>query len=274
MTTAISDFFSPLSQTAEDALPHTNQTKKLCDHIGGHFFTLNGAWDGLRIVEYISELSQYIPMTPVRKEFFEHVASVMSKCGNALSMPRIIADIHFMKNSARHIRQVNTLPAEQLERSKIVAHAKKSMVTSSMNLGNDLAQATLFLNDVSILKLGKYAPVAEGIYNVTGLINDTIELVDEAFKLHHYKTAPAKDDNERTTLGEKKTLSWLKIAKDLPSIIGAVLAIAAIFFAALQIPIVAAISLGLTVSWLTMKLASTFYEKITADRQTARRIAV
>ncbi len=274
MTTAISDFFSPLSQTPQNASPHTNQTKNLCDHIGGHFFTLNGAWDGLRIVEYVFALSKYIPMTPVRKEFFEHVACVMCKSGNALSIPRIIADIHFMKNSGRHIRQANTLPAEHPERSKVIAHAKKNMIISSMNLGNDVAQAAMFLNDVSILKLGKYYPVADGIYNVTSLVNDTIELVDEAFKLHHYKAAPVKDDNERTTLEEKRTLSWLKIAKDLPSIIGAVLAIAAIFFAALQIPIVAAISLGLSVAWLTMKLASTFYEKITADRQARRMIAV
>jgi hypothetical protein len=272
MTTAttFSPFFSPISQAAQDALPRVSQPKTLCDHIGSHFFTLNGAWDSARIVEYITNICKYIPMTLGRVEFFDRISSLMNKCGNALSIPRIIVDLHFLKNSARQITQARNLPEDQPERNKIVAHAKKSVVISTMNLVNDASQAALFLNDTSIIKLGGCLPVAEGVYNVSSIVNDTIELIDESFKLHHYNSAPAATDEQRVVLNEKRALSWLKIAKDLPSIVGSVLAIAAIFFAALQAPVFAAISLGLSVAWLTMKLVSTFYEKIIMDRQAHR----
>lgn len=276
MTTAttFSSFFSPISQEVHDALPRTSQPKTLSDHIGSHFFTLNGAWDAARIIEYLASIGKCIPMPAERKEFFDRVSSLMSKCGNFLSIPRIVADVHFLKNSARHIKQVNNLPADQPERHNIAAHAKMNVVVSTMNLVNDASQAVIFLNDTSIIKLGKGLPVAEGVYNVSSIVNDTIELLRESYKVHDYNSTPAANEEQRVSLNEKRTLSWLNIAKAVPSIVGSVLAIAAIFFAALQAPVFAVISLGLSVAWLTMKLVSTFYEKIITDRQIHRPVLV
>ncbi len=263
------DFFSPLSRTPQD--PHVGPGKDFFDHIAAHFTTVNGVWDGFRIVEYVAALPEYfLSLTPARQDFFNQITHVMNRAGIALSVPKIITNIHNLRHSVCQIQQANSISYSHPERSKVIAHAKKGFIINFMNLGNDTAQAAMFLHEVSILKMGKYYPVADGIYNVTSIVNDTIELIDECFKLHHYNSLPALTDGETNTIQEKRTLSWMKIAKDLPSIIGSVIAFAAIFFAALQVPAVAALSLGLSVAWLTMKLTSVFYEKIILEKQAIR----
>jgi hypothetical protein len=260
------DFFAPLAgeQPAAQRSPS--------DHAFHHFSTLNGAWDGFRFGNYFASWTKFLfPADSSRYQFLKHSAGIFDKAGSMLSLPRLVTDLHVLVKSMRIVRETNSnsSSADPLQR-KVAAYAKKHFLTSTMNLGNDLAQASLVLHEFSILKLGRYVPLVDSIYNATGIVNDTIELVDESVKLHHYRSEEGNTEAEAETLKEKKTLSLLKIAKNVPSIVGAVIGIAAIFFSSLQVPVVAVILLGLNTMWLTFKLTSTFYEKIATDNQMRR----
>lgn len=276
MTLAVSlrdrfiDCFAPIMQ----AQPHVAAERKPSEHVIHHFSTLNGVWDAFRFGNYFSSFAKFLfAAGSSQYNFLKHTASVMDRSGSMLSLPRLVADLHALKTSVRQVRQSGhtSSSADPLER-RVAAHAKKYFLTHFMNLGNDLAQGALVLNELSVLKLGRCVPIVDGIYNVTGLVNDTIDLVDESCKLHHYNSEEAATEAETETLKEKKNLSLLKIAKSIPSIIGAVIGIAAIFFSSLQIPTVGVVLLGLNSIWLTFKLASTFYEKIIADNQARREL--
>lgn len=266
------DFFGPLPPQPIAAPAAPRPAKDCQDIILAHFTTLNGAWDVFRIVEYVLSFLKHISLCTPGKEGFAYAASVMNKAGIALSVPRLIGDVHGFKNSVDHIRNMSENP-QAAHHSQMIAQAYKGGVVNAMNIVNDTAQAVQFLHKVGIAPLGKYLCVAEGFDNASSLINDTIELVSRVFHLHRSYTedAPASEDAARE-LQENINLSWLIVAKDVPSIVGCVIAVATLFFASLQTPIVAMISLGLSTMWLTMKLTSTFYEKIFIENHQHRRV--
>ena len=263
-----SDFFSPLTQP----YPATqdSQHKDTCDHVTGYLGTIYGAWDFNRVFSYLLSYFKYVPLQEDRKEFLNHVRAQANIFGTALSIPKTLLDANNLRNSVRHLRQVRTNPPVHPERKKIIAHAFKKCTIDLMNFFNSIAQDLTFLHDVKIIKIGKCYPAADAAYNVTSIVPDTIELVDEVYKLRHYKTLSPHTESDKIMVKEKKTLSWLKIAKSAPSIVGAVIGLATIFFASLQMPIVAISMLSFNVAWLTFKLISNFYEKIVVDKHPAR----
>jgi hypothetical protein len=258
------DFFSPIQQPYQD--PQPNQAKNLYDHVSNHLLTTSGCRDFYRVFGYTLTFLKYLPFSSERKEFFDKFGSLAGKFNVALSIPKTVADVNFLKQSLRHLTQVRNHPPVHPERRKIIAQAYKNCIYDGMNVTNSIVEDLMFLHDIDLIKLGKSYPAAEGIYYFTCLVPDSIELITKVYELKHYKAATPTTDVERTVLKDKIKLAWLTIAKDLPAITCAVIGIAALFFVSLQVPVVAAVSMGLSILWLTFKLVSTFYEKTIVEK--------
>ncbi len=258
------DFFTPLQQPYQDA--QSSPPKKFWDHVSQHLLTTNGCRDFYRVFGYALSFFKYLPLRSEQREFCDKFGSLACKFNVALSIPKTVADANSLKHSLLHLKHIRKHPPKHPERRKISVHAYKNVVFDGMNVGNSIAEDVMFLHDISLFKLGKCYPIAEGIYNITCLIPDSLETIDKIYELRHYKGANPATEGEKAVLREKQNLAWLKIAKNLPSITCAVIGIAAMFFTSLQVPVVAAISMGLSIIWLSFKLTSTFYEKVIGEK--------
>jgi hypothetical protein len=253
--------------------PQQVRSKGVFDHIHDHLMTANGAWDFFRVFDHAVSFLKYLPsLTPNYRDFFNKVSGVMNKAGIALSLPKIIIDVNNVCGSMSSLRHVQTTSPLDPDRDKQIGYAYKKSLVDGMNLVNTTSQISLFLNEVSLISLGKHGVKVDFIYNLSSIVNDTIEFFEEIVKLRDFGSHSTRSESEETMLQEKKNLSWMKIAKAAPSIMGSALAISSLFFTLFQAPVLAAVSLGLSACWLTMKLTSMLYEKIIAEKHARPRL--
>lgn len=265
----IQGLFTPLPQ--ENGV-HREREKDALDHVAGYIDTSTGSWDLFRVVELVLSYFKAFSSsaTAAGTALVDRISGVINTAGIGLSIPSIITDGNTFRRSVVDFFQTQDLPySDQLRARKISQAAKKSFL-DGMTFTNTLSQASLFLDKVDILK---FAPqdlkVIDGIYNVTSVITDGAELVEEGFKLKQYETPQAqpRTDLERRQLDEKKQLSWMKIAKDVASVALSAIAIGAVIFGiATEAGVISAVILVLSTGWLTMKITCYFYNKIVVER--------
>jgi hypothetical protein len=227
----------------------------------------SGAWDLFRAIDYtVSPLKFATSLSQEKRDYVHKVSSVMGASGIALSVPTAISDVISLKNSITDITKAKDTPNSDPERSKKVAQAYKRSVINGVDLGYTLCQTSSFLNDAQLVQLGNNLPIVRGVQQVTSLISDTNEIVEEAYKLHEYSKTDVRSEREKSLLEAKKNLSWLKIAKDIPCLAMSALALVGIFFTSIAaLPIVSVIFLTLSVIWLSLKTSSYFYDKIVVE---------
>lgn len=224
-----------------------------------------GIRDCFRIIEYAASFFASFPgLNHDSRTYLDKISKVMDTAGIGLSIPRTITDMFNLNNSIRQYRRIRSTVFRDSMQRKVSIHAQKKIFLSGLSLTNTLSQASLFIHQVDLISLGKYIPLADGIYNVTSIVSDGIELVEESFKLQQYNSTIG--GVQTAFLREKKTLSYMKIIKATSSIAGSVLAIVAIFFVAFQMPFVATIILVFDIAWLTMKITGNLYEKILNEK--------
>ncbi len=261
-----SDLFAPIQTASTPSRP-----KSVIDHVKDYVGSTSGAWDFFRALDYaISPWKFTNLLSESSLEQVHRISGVVGTAGASLCMPTLVTDAIGLKRSVDDLTHIHQCPTSDPERSKKIAQAYKKTVINGADLGYTFCQSSRFLNEANVIALGSSLPVFSGVQQVCGIVSDGNELIEESYKLHNYQAdSSASTDQEKSLMAAKKNLSWLKIAKDIPSIAMSALALVGIFFASVaSSPVVPIIFLSLSVSWLTFKVSSYFYENIVvADRQ-------
>jgi hypothetical protein len=262
----LQDLFSPLP------LPREEKNRDALYHAAKYVETTDGAWDVFRVGNHIfSILETWVSPTHPHADLFGRIKGVFDSAGAALSFPQLLSNIHALRRSITQLFSSQNLPYSDALRSKKIAQAAKTSFVDSINLTNTAAQMTLFFESAKIFMFeAVHLRIIDGVYNITGAIGDAVELVGEYFKLKHYQSPEAEPRNpaETAKLGERKTLAWITIAKDVASLVLAGFALAPLAAGALGVPFVMAAYVSptaivaISTFWLTAKIAGYFYNKV------------
>ncbi|MBS0603757.1 MAG: hypothetical protein JSS60_01830 [Verrucomicrobia bacterium] len=259
------NLFAPLPPS------RVERQKDALDHVADYADSSAGAWDLFRVGNHIfSAVEMYLSPSHHLGDVVGRVKEVFNTAGIGLSIPQVFSDVNSLRRSIGNLLTVQDLPySDPLRSSKIAQAAKKSFL-DTVGLTNTAAQIALFVDNAKIFAFDSlHLRVIDGVYNVTSAIWDGAELIGEYFKLQHYHSPEAQPRNaaEAAKLEEKKTLSWITIAKDVASVALAAISIGAIVFgiATSSMAVVSVALLGLSAFWLTMKLTGYFYNKVIVE---------
>jgi len=261
------DLFTPLPETQAA----TTRKKDRLDHIADYADSAPGAWDVFRVIDHIFSYIKMVPsLSPSWLEVVGKVKNIASSVGIGLSVPKIITDCNTLRRSLSHALAVQDLPRSDPLRTRKVAQAFKKSFIDTVDLTFTFSQAALFVASAKIFIFeARHLRIIDGVGNVTSTISDGAELITEYVKLQHYHSPEAQPHNsiESAKLEERKRLSWMIIVKDVASIGGAAIALVGIVFGfAIQSTVwISAAVLVLSTVWLTMNLATYFYNKIIVE---------
>lgn len=260
------ELFTPLPEPQPSAPPY----KDHADHVAHYANTTEGAWDLFRFIDCTLSWFKMLPSIPARLlDTITKVDNVANAAGIGLSIPKILVDGNTLRNSFTQLLGVQDLPYSDPLRDRKIAQAAKKSFLDAINFTFTLSQATLFLDNARIWVLdAAKSTVVNTVFNATSIISDGADLITECFNLERYQSSEAQPRSaaESAKLEEKKWLSWMNVIKDVASVAGAALALVGIVFgiATASVPIIIA-GLALNTVWLTMKLASYFYNKIVVE---------
>ncbi len=261
----IRDLFTPLPETSVSRL------KDPLDHVADYVDTSTGAWDIFRVIENSLAYVKRLPsLAPNALELVEKVKEVAGTMGIGLSIPKIISDFNTFRLGFTNLLATQDLPYSDPLRTRKIAQAAKTTFINSIDFTNTLVQAAQFVDGAKVYLFDAVQlRWLDGANNLTTAISDGSELITECFKLHNYNSPEVQPRNpaEAAKLAEKKTLSWMVVAKDVASVAGAAIALVGIVFgvATQSIAILSISILALSTVWLTMKLATYFYNKIVVE---------
>ena len=268
------DLFVPVHESK------SHDVKDGIDYVAHYVDTTEGSWDFFRVVDQFLAIIQNVPSLSERANAtLGKVRSIASTAGVGLSIPQIISNANSLRHSVSKLFSCQDLPYNDPLRTRKIAQAFKKAFIDSVNLTFIVSQATLFLDNVKLIALKtRELFVVNGIFNLTSLISDGAEGIAECFKLGDYyspQTQP-RTDADRAKLEEKKTLSWLIIAKDAVSVAAAAIALVGVVFgfAIEGVLVLSATLLVLNTVWLTMKLASYFYNKAVVEAPPPRPLII
>lgn len=263
------DLFAPLPEEPSSAPP----PKDGLDRVAQYMESTSGAWDLFRIFDHAVQYLQNLPsLSEGFKDLSSGISKVVSLSGVSLSLPTLFSDVNTLRRKTGAFVSALELPhSDPLRRQKVLQSGKDAFV-SSMWLTNTAAQATLFFNEAKLVKLGEYLPVVDGVYQGSALVSDGIEMVEQAYNLHSYQKVQPRDDQEAAELGEKKWLAWMVVLKDVASVALSIISLVgiALGIAIFSLPVMAVVALGLSTTWLTMKISSYFYKEIIKERRDER----
>ncbi len=265
VSNAIQDLFTPIPENP------VSRTKDPLDHVADYVDTSTGAWDIFRVIEHSLAYIKRLPSLDAgAMELVEKVKGVAGSMGIGLSIPKIITDFNTLRRGLTNLFATQDLPYSDPLRTRKIAQAAKTTFINSIDLTNTLVQGAQFVDAAKVYLFDAVQlKWLDGANNLTSAISDGSELITECFKIHNYNSPEVQPRNpaEAAKLAEKKTLSWMIVAKDVASIAGSVLALVGIVFgvATQSIAIVAISALALSTVWLTMKLATYFYNKIVVE---------
>jgi hypothetical protein len=258
------DLFTPLPETRP-------MTKDYLDHVADYADSAEGAWDVFRIIDHTLSYIKMIPsLTPNWLSVIGKVKDIANTAGIGLSIPKIIADTNTLRRSLSNLFTVQDLPYSDPLRARKIAQAFKKSFLNTIDLTGTISQAALFVNNAKIYIFeAVHLGIIDGVNNGISVISGGAEIITEYFKLQQYHSpeAQARNPEESVKLEQKKSLSWMIIAKDIASVGGSAIALVGIAFGITiqSIPMIAGAVLILSTVWLTMKLASYFYNKIVVE---------
>lgn len=262
------DLFTPISPESTE---EKKEKKDVLDRVAEYTDTASGARDVFRIGNYIFSVIE-LTLSPLNKfaGTVGKIKEVFNAAGIGLSMPQIFSDINSLRGSISDFFRMQNLPYNDSLRERKVAQAAKKSFLDTMNLTGTVTQIILFADNAKIFIFeAVHLRIVDGIFNITGAIVDGAELVGECFKLKQYHSLDVhtQREGEATKLQEKKTLSWLLIAKNVASVALAAISLGVIVsgVAAGNVLAFPVVVLGLSGFWLTMKLATYFYNKVIVE---------
>jgi hypothetical protein len=261
----IQDLFTPIPENP------VSRTKDHLDHVADYVDTSTGAWDIFRVIEHSLAYVKRLPsLDSGVMDLVEKVKGVAGSMGIGLSIPKIISDFNTLRRGLTNLFATQDLPYSDPLRTRKIAQVAKTSFINSIDFTNTLVQAAQFVDAAKVYLFDAVQlKWLDGANNLTSAISDGSELITECFKIHNYNSPEVQPRNpaEAAKLAEKRTLSWMIVAKDVASIAGSALALLGIVFgvATQSIAIVSISALALSTVWLTMKLATYFYNKIVVE---------
>ncbi|MBS0620291.1 MAG: hypothetical protein JSS61_02400 [Verrucomicrobia bacterium] len=239
--------------------PTTNPTPQskpdLLDRFAEHV-NPTGSWDIYRIFENV--FSWVKLLTGNQSNTLADRASTLSaNLGAGLCIPEAICNINGLRHAFSDVQNAAALAHSDPNRSSRLARAVKQSAVEGNWLVNTFAQVVLFLEQGKILDLSpKSSFAANSVMNVTNLLGDGVEVVDQGYKVYHYGNS------------EQGWLSGMKFVKAISSVALAVIALVglALGIAFHAVTLYAVGILALSTVWLAAKMAAYFYEQILLTR--------
>jgi hypothetical protein len=184
-----------------------------------------GAWDFFRSVDYGAAVLSQVPLlSSSQRELAKRVSDSTNKVHNAFSLPQTVFN-------ATHL---TACIYEGVDKGMTSELSKKTAI-STLFFTNSLTQALLFFKQMEFIKLAG-AVVIDTIYNITNVLMDVKDLYE-------------------MNSADSNALNFLKLIRSISSIACAALALGALVFVSLQTEAIAAVTLVLSVVWITTKIA-------------------
>lgn len=259
------DMFAPLPETESDG------QNDIFDHVSDYTKTAEGAWDLFRVGNHVfSVIEMYLNPAHHLRNLVGRIKDVFNTVGIGLSIPQVVSNLNALRRSICNLFTVQDLPYSDPLRAGRVAQAAKKSFIDSVRLTNALSQIPIFLENAKVFVFDAlHLRLADGIFNLTSVIEDGFELVGEYFRLKQFHSPESQPRNpsEATKLEEKKTLSWITIAKNVSSIALSAIGIGALASGAIASGVAAfpASVLALSAFWLTAKLTAHFYNRVVVE---------
>jgi hypothetical protein len=262
MATAISSY-----NDTPIALPQVKQGK--ADLVTGYFETATGTWDLYRGCENIALWVQKCSLLDASQRFLaEKTSQVMSVLGAGLSIPHLFIDGNGLRKSVEQLSLSNQLADTDPLKGEKITEARKQVFVKSMYLGATFTMALNFFHDLKFVDFAKQLPVINFFFNATCLAADSVELVDEVYKVSGYRSVSGQSAEKMAEIQDKTWLAWVNIVKCVSSVALAVIGLASLTTATAAVnPVLLSTSiLGLSTTWLVAKLSSYFYKKTIEER--------
>jgi hypothetical protein len=228
----IADYFTPFQEDPADQPSVTKSTsghKSLVDHLADYLETSEGAADLIQTVHFVFDgVKRLSFLEPSHQEKATRAAEVMNLSAMALSIPMALTDANTVRKefseffegfqAIRHAPSGVGLPDQ--DRLAAVQKGKKTLIALVSLVGN-VSHALLFTHEAKITDLGRFQSKVDLVYQGSGIIYDSHELIDEVVRLVRFR--------EKLTTTEKK-ISCLLIVKDAASIGMGIITITGILF--------------------------------------------
>ncbi len=238
----------------------------LMDEGAQYLTTAEGAQDLFRVFGTATSLIKAIPDHPFPRALVNRVDQAMSTMSSGFSVPGLFVSARKLVNGVLDVLGAHSVAAADPHRAHRIVQAYKEVGVKGLVVANDASHALIYMHGAKVWNLGQEMPGIETVFNGTAAALDGSEVFDETYALR-------QGWRDTTPLGnEKRTLSCLKIAKDVASIAYCVLALAVAGTTVLVAGFTAAqVSLGLGTAWLTLKLYCYFREKLFVEPLLATR---
>lgn len=262
MTTAITSY-----DDKPVALPALKQGK--VDRVTGYLETATGTWDLYRAFETISLWAQKCTLLDASQRFLaEKTSQVMSVLGAGLSLPHLLIDGNGLKKSVEQLSLANQLTEADPLRGKKITEAGKQVFVKSMYFGTTFTMALNFFHELKFVDFAKQLPIINFFFNATCLAADSVELVDEVYKVSGYRSVKGESPEKMAEVQDKAWLAWVNIVKCVSSVALAVIGLASLTTATAAVnPVLLSTSiLGLSTTWLVAKISSHFYKQAIEEK--------
>lgn len=175
---------------------------------------------------------------------------------SALSIPAILDHLNKFK---RHIYALKDAWSDPQDRN--VSHLFKKTTLDVCNIANNVSETTIFLHNVELIDLKESFPLVDGFYQVSNLVVDGWDLVNQVEKVQKYQDNIEGTNSKSTKeyFEKKKGISYLNIARDIFSIGLSVIGIISIIYGAMIQSLFFLPPLALTLSTIYLVLSIITY---------------
>jgi len=250
--------------------------KDCLDHIAEYTASGSGAWEILYVVDQVLSYVRLLPsLAEGGRTLIGRVSDAVNTVGLALSIPAVFSDCVTLRNSVIRLYELKDLPTADPFRHRKILLGSKAVVLDALMLTNNFTYIPYLLEHLKIhLFEARHLPIFEGIYNVSSILLEGAEFVEEGLKLNQYYSLDKSSMTlvQKLRIEEKQCLSWMVVAKDVSSVAISVISIIGLIFG-LAIEGVGILAIGFLVLssfWLTIKIVAYFYEQLVIEPHAAQ----
>lgn len=234
-------------------------------HAVNYLTTADGSADLLDGVQLVAQCIHRLPLTSTQFGALEDLRRTSSDSRSMLVLLRAVTyGFKFVQRASEYV--------EADARSSEVA---KRAILQGIDFINAASEGVLFLHHKQWVDLGSTAPWANGIFQVTTLLSDGVDVWDQwtaIEEIHGQRAASTTSPN--ALLDEREWLCLVKLIKDISSIVLSAIALGLLIFEIVveSVPLLPTLTLGLSVLFIVCKIYAYFYEKICIENSRLSRV--
>jgi hypothetical protein len=261
---------SYLPEASSAVLKSTEKNKKnWLEHLTKYVTTTDGAADLFGVVETGMEYLKKWPLKLKQRDLANKVQNVANVAGNALVFPDIISDGNHVRKSMLSLKKIHADEKKSPDHAGKIHQGVKKFFVNALYLFGDVARAAGFMHENALINLGKGLTAANGVYNGSYLVVNTIEAVEKVkgIKQNKKRIANSHSEHEKSYLSQKNKLKMLKTVQKTASIGLSLIGLAslAFSFSLSGSGVIPGIVLILSTSYLALNINNYFFGIVIKD---------